>query len=54
MRISPTIPKKDWTKWTEWYAWYPIKIDGAWVWLESVEARCEYCTYDNFWSYRLL
>ena len=31
----------DLTRWAEWFAWHPVKVDGRWVWLETVERRGE-------------
>lgn len=26
-------------RWHTWYAWHPIRINGMWVWLETVHRK---------------
>jgi hypothetical protein len=40
----------------KWFAWHPVKIDAAWVWLETViRKRCVGRDYQmtEYWDYSL-
>ena len=46
-------------KWHNWFAWYPVKIEGHYYWLTTVERKWTPLTFGNFglgtgntWNYR--
>lgn len=47
------VPPNSRTSWHEWFAWHPVraKIDDGgwyrWVWLDVVERRLSYGSYDH-------
>lgn len=38
IKITPARSKRT-AQWREWYAWRPVYVEGAWVWLETIERR---------------
>lgn len=46
------VRRRDLSVWHRWFAWHPVCTENAWVWLEYVERRVMYYTYDDFPEYR--
>lgn len=51
MRFPPR-PRRDLSQWHPWFAWHPVRVDGAWTWLETVERLVTECQGVRFYSYR--
>ena len=52
--------RQQYDEWRDWFAWFPVKIQGEWIWLETVQ-RTQVAPFDRAfihplyvapWSYR--
>lgn len=44
--------EQDYLEWHQWFAWHPVRINGQWVWLETVERKFDCGWASDWWDYR--